>query len=915
MFPAAGAALIRIAAYPKGLVLPPWPDMAHGHPYQWREWLDKAWTLPGFAAAVTGAAPQLADQIHRTLSGEPMPPQRLRRLVQSAVRYLLRWTTRATPFGTFAGVAPVQFGARAAVRLGAAHRAVSRSDGQFIAEHTARAEHDLAILRTVPVVTNSVGYRRGDRWILPCAHASAERRWDIEVRLTSPVRTAIQAARSPVRFADLAETIAGPASIADAERLLADLVHTGVLLSALRPPMTATDPAAQVARHCVIPEPGSRTAVDLRADIAVTLPPPVLHEAKRAASTLVAVAPPPAPGWAEYHNAFIERWGPGAAVPIRDVLNVLGFPAGYRGSTRRAPALFTARDQLLGQLAQQAALDGCTEVVLDDALIDRLRGNDDRPPIPHTELRFTLAADTPHDLDRGSFVLTVLSGSRHAGVAAARFLHLLTPAELAGFQQVYRHLPTALPGAAPLQLSGPPLDARLTAVARMPELLPVLPVGDFHPAPPYTIEDLAVVGDGRWLWLVSLTTGQPVEPLLFNSVLLPTLQQPLMRFLAEIWTAWTAPCSRFDWGHASGLPFLPRLRRGRTILHPARWIVDHTALPAQGTTWAQWRDAWRRHRLRRHIPQQVLVGDDDIRLRLDLDNPAHLAVLRDHLERHPRTVITEAPGPAGWIDDRPAELLLTLTHPAPAAQPARPARPATTVQHWPGQSRWIEAHLHGRLDDILTDLARRPADHLPAGWWFLRYPHPEPHLRLRIPLPDTGRFADTTRHLARWVQHLHDDSVVHDYSLHPYRPETRHGAAATLAAAERVFAADSRAALHRLTGDRQAATAAGMIAIAEGFTGDGPRWLATQVPHRTGPRLDPAQLEHARRPVHDERLAAALAAYRSMVAHDGFDPDDVLGDLLHLHHARMIGVDPASERHCLRLVRTIARTTLAGLKP
>ncbi|MFG3715993.1 lantibiotic dehydratase [Micromonospora sp. NPDC047730] len=915
MVPAVGAALIRIAVYPKGLVLPAWPDLAHGHPDQWREWLDKTWRLPGFAAAVACAAPQLADQIQRALDGEPVPQQRLRRLVQSAVRYLLRWTTRATPFGTFAGVAPVQFGARATVRLGGAHRAVSRPDGQFIAEHTAQAEQNLATLRAVAVVTNSLGYRRGNKWMLPCAHTEGDRRWDVEIRLTGPILAAIQAARSPVGFAELAATVAGPASVTDAERLLAELVHSGVLLSALRPPMTATDPAAHVARHYAIPQLGSRVAIDLRADIAVTLPPPVLREAERAASTLVAVAPPHAVGWAEYHNAFIERWGPGAAVPIRDVLNVLGFPAGYRGSTRRAPALFSARDRLLGQLAQQAALDGCAEVVLDDVLIDRLRGDDDRPPIPHTELRFTLAADTPHDLDRGAFTLTVLSGSRHAGVAAARFLHLLTAAELAGFQQVYRNLPTALPGAATVQLSGPPLDARLTAVARAPELLPVLPVGDFHLAPPWTVEDLAVTGDGRRLWLVSLATGQPVEPLLFNSVLLPTLQQPLMRFLAEIWTAWTAPCSRFDWGHASGLPFLPRIRRGRTIVHPARWIIDSTVLPAPGTAWPQWRAAWQRHRQQRHIPQQVLVGDDDIRLRLDLDEDAHLAVLRDHLDRHPRTVTTEAAGAAGWIDDRPAELLLTLTHSAPATRATRPARTATTAQHWPGRSGWLEAHLHGRLDDILTDLAGRPADHLPAGWWFLRYPDPEPHLRLRIPLPDADRFADASRHLAGWVQHLHDDAVVHDYSLHPYRPETRHGAAATLAAAERVFAADSRAALHRLTGDRQAATAAGMIAIADGFTGDGPRWLATHVAHRTGPRLDPAQLEQARRPVHDERLAAALAAYRSLVVHDGLDPDEVLGDLLHLHHARMIGVDLASERHCLRLARTTARTTLAGHTP
>ncbi|NJP35698.1 lantibiotic dehydratase, partial [Micromonospora thermarum] len=237
MVPSSGAALIRIAAYPKGLVLPAWPDLFHGHPDQWREWLDKTWTLPGFAAAVTCAAPQLADQIQRALSG-PVPQQRLRRLVQSAVRYLLRWTTRATPFGTFAGVAPVQFGARATVRLGEAHRAVSRPDGQFIAEHTARAEQDLATLRAVVVVTNSLGYRRGDKWVLPCAHASADWRWDVEVRLTGPIRAAIQAARSPVSFAELAATIAGPASIADAERLLAELVHNGVLLSALRPPIT-----------------------------------------------------------------------------------------------------------------------------------------------------------------------------------------------------------------------------------------------------------------------------------------------------------------------------------------------------------------------------------------------------------------------------------------------------------------------------------------------------------------------------------------------------------------------------------------------------------------------------------------------------------------------------------------------------
>ncbi|HWF81594.1 MAG TPA: lantibiotic dehydratase family protein, partial [Streptosporangiaceae bacterium] len=682
MIPEAGAALIRVAAYPGDLVLPAWPDLTSGRSAEWREWLVTVWHLPGFAAAVSSAAPHLAAQIKRVADGETVPQQRLRRLVISAVRYLLRWTTRATPFGVFAGVAPVEFGARAAVLLGGEHRVVARPDGEFIAEYTARAEEDLAILRTVAVVTNSLGYQRCGRWVMPCARAGGGRRWDVEVRLTGPVRAAIRAAHFPVGFADLAARIAGTAGVAEAERLLAGLVQIGVLLSALRPAMTVTDPAAHAARYCAMPRPGSRVAVDLRADVAVTLPPAVLRQAGRAASALVAVAPC-LPGWAEYHSAFIGRWGPGAAVPVRDVLNVLGFPAGYRGSARRARAVFTARDRLLGHLAQQSALDGGAEVILDDALIGRLRGDDDRPPVPHTELRFTLAADTVADLDRGAFTLTVLSGSRHAGVAAARFLYLLTPAELASFRQVYRQLPAALPGADTVQLSGPPLDARLTAVARVPELLPVLPLGEFHPAPRRTVEDLAVTGDGQRLWLVSRTTGQPVEPLLFNSVL-PSLQQPLMRFLAEIWTAWTAPCSRFDWGHASGLPFLPRVRHGRSIVHPARWIIDRTALPARTARWPQWRDAWQRHREQYRLPQEVLVGDDDVWLRLGLDDHAHLAVLRDKVDRHASTVITEAPCPAGWIGGRPAEFLLTLTRAEPATRSARPARAACTLQHRPG---------------------------------------------------------------------------------------------------------------------------------------------------------------------------------------------------------------------------------------
>jgi lantibiotic biosynthesis protein len=912
MFQPADAVLVRAAAYPQDLALPAWPDLAEPQPGALLNWLDQAWTLPGFSAAVTTAAPQLATQISRVLDGGQLTERKLHRLTEATVRYLLRWITRATPFGLFSGIAPAALGQHASVRWGDQHHAVTRPDGISIAAQLAAAEADLAVLRSAAVMTNTLGFERGTKWVLPCTNTVGGQMQDTEVGLTGPVRLAIETARSPIPFRALAATLARdyPRSREAAERLLAALVHAQVLLSAIRPPVTVTDPAAYLARYTPVPAPSGQAITDLRVDCAVTLPATVAREAAAAAGTLATVAPPPLAGWRAYHAAFIDRWGPGAAVPLRKVLNVLGFPSGYLNPDRNA---FTARDSVLTGLAQRSAVDGCAEVVLDDTLIRELRGEDNRPPVPHTELRFTVAAGTASDLDRGTFTLTVVSGARHAGVTASRFLHLLTPCELERFRRVYTALPTALPGAVTLQLSAPPLDTRLAALARTPELLPVLPAGDFHPAPAWSLADLAVAGDGQRLWLTSQTTGQPVEPLLLNAVLLPGLQQPIVRFLTEIWTAWTAPCARFDWGHAHSLPFLPRLRRGRSILHPARWIIPQAALPGRAATWTEWSSAWDRLRDSRHLPRELLAGDGDTRLRLDLDEKAHLAALRSDINRNGHALLTEAGGPAGWLDGRPAEVMLTLTRVPPATRPGiRPSRPASSVRHQPGASPWLEACITGRPDDILTRLPE--FTDLPDGWWFLRYPRPVTDLVLRIPLP-AGGFAGAARALAQWAGHLQDDGLLAGYQLATYRPEIRWGTGAALAAAETVFAADSRAAIRHLSGDRQAAAAAGMAAIAQGFTSDGPHWLATQTPHRGGPRLDPAQLAAARQPYGDDTLAAALAAYSTVADRDGLDAGQLLADLLHVHHVRMIGADTVSERHCLRLARAIAQADMATRRP
>ncbi|MBL7502509.1 lantibiotic dehydratase [Frankia sp. CNm7] len=49
--------------------------------------------------------------------------------------------------------------------------------------------------------------------------------------------------------------------------------------------------------------------------------------------------PGPAP-WADNHRRFVERYGVGSVVPLRDVLDDasgLGYPAGYPGSVLLVP--------------------------------------------------------------------------------------------------------------------------------------------------------------------------------------------------------------------------------------------------------------------------------------------------------------------------------------------------------------------------------------------------------------------------------------------------------------------------------------------------------------------------------------------------------------------------------------------------
>ncbi|NBE99050.1 lantibiotic dehydratase [Nonomuraea sp. KC401] len=1013
------AAVLRAAAWPPHQQVASWPGLTHqgANSASWRTWLARTWQIPGFAAAVEQASPDLARRVREICSGEPISDQSVRRAVLSVMRYLLRASGRATPFGLFAGVAPARISAATdlpAARIGDAHRPIARVTAEWLAAVVQRLEGEKALRRRLTVVANNLAFERDGRLVLE-HRASPEAGGapgNVSVRATGPVRAALRLARDPLPVADLMDGLSAPfprtaESMVDA--LVAELVAQRLLLTSLRPPMPACDPLRRLLReleavnadeigevadivkvlrdvagelddHDRVPaalaadhraravaamaaiQPTERPplAVDLRLDAQVTVPAAVAAEAATAAAAIVRLANLPAlnTGWMAWHQRFLDRYGPRALVPLRDVVEAdigLGYPAGFDDGDRvPEEAALTDRDRKLLALAHNAAMRRQREILLDDTMIADLgRVAPDAPVQPSTDLTVRIDAPSTAALAEGRFTLTIVGASRAAGTITGRFLDMFDDEHRQRMSTLYAGMPTSTREALAVQVSAPAPYIGTDNVARALQVLPqVLPVGD-HPGGTHVLalDDLAVTAD-HGIYLVSLSRRHAVEPVILNAVNLIQHTHPLTRFILQAPHALQIPCAGFDWGLASVLPFVPALRYQRTIISPARWRLTAADLPTPSADWTEWDNAFTAWLEMVALPETVSLGGGDQHLRLDLCEPAHRVLLRAQVDRTGTAVLRVAPhaNAAGWIGGLAHEVVIPL---AATGQPAEPPRLPNEVTfrdhgHLPGQNGRLSLKLYchpDRHDAILIRHLPRLVETLgsEARWWFLRYHDPDHHLRIRLTVPD-HTYADAAAEVTAWSERVRQAGLTSRVQWDTYFPETaRFGGPSTMDAAEAYFAADSATVVTQLTAiiarkgpHLHALTAASLLDIASAFLGDhvtAMRWLFShaQADASAPDRAIYDQAVRLARPGDHGALAAclegeqivswwarrrkALASYRRALEEAGtIPPAAVLPDLLHLHHVSMAGTSPASERACLHLARAAALSWTARPK-
>lgn len=178
------------------------------------------------------------------------------RLIGKLLRYLIRMSTRPTPYGLFAGVALVRWGARTDLSLAAItpHRRI-RPDMGWLLRLVFALEADPSIRRYLRYIVNPLTFIRAGRVFLPESISGGdthEQDRRVSVGATNAVRRILEMARTPIGHqflvSDLLATTSG-ATPEKVEALVTTLWEQSFLLTDLRPPLTTDQPARYVARR------------------------------------------------------------------------------------------------------------------------------------------------------------------------------------------------------------------------------------------------------------------------------------------------------------------------------------------------------------------------------------------------------------------------------------------------------------------------------------------------------------------------------------------------------------------------------------------------------------------------------------------------------------------------------------------
>lgn len=226
-----------------------WPIEAFPHS-QSLEDLEWAAARPEMATAIELSAPSLARAIS---GGFPDDRKRQQRAARTVEKYLVRSTTRATPYGALAGVALGSFEGETELTLDPSRaRAYARPDMGWLLRLIRQIEQDEAIAPQISVRWSGAAYVREHTVYLGQSLSNGRARGGaVELSETPAIRKIRELASGthPITLSQLAADLLLAFPDGDIEAstaLLQDLLSLGVLESSLTPSAAEVDPLSKL---------------------------------------------------------------------------------------------------------------------------------------------------------------------------------------------------------------------------------------------------------------------------------------------------------------------------------------------------------------------------------------------------------------------------------------------------------------------------------------------------------------------------------------------------------------------------------------------------------------------------------------------------------------------------------------------
>ena len=280
----------------------------------------------------------------------------------------------------------------------------------------------------------------------------------------------------------------------------------------------------------------------------------------------------------QYHKQFLEKYGTSRLVPVIELIS----PVKGLGLPSRSGEKNESESRISKLLMSKLNANAEMEIVVDDCFVRELKKSSEEKTAPlSTELFFEVAAESIEELDEGNYtiLLNPSMASNQAGSTFGRFLYLWDDEKKELLRELLKKEEALLPHTVFVEASFTPLGIRTANVCFHEN------VRDNHLKLHYCsdsnvsmdLEDIYVGANGDCLYLYSEKLKKELKVCLSTAVN-PELAPPVLKLLLNISGQRYRSFYSYVFEEYKQTLFLPRLRYKNAIICPARWHFSNDNL-------------------------------------------------------------------------------------------------------------------------------------------------------------------------------------------------------------------------------------------------------------------------------------------------------------------------------------------------